>query len=89
VRFLVVEGSCALAHALVDQDSFLPCATQRYHQLFMPALQLVAAMLASLGTKHTTANHQVGHECYDWFVCVVLIRLLRPSSFCPATETRS
>ncbi|KAH0834004.1 hypothetical protein J3R83DRAFT_11240 [Lanmaoa asiatica] len=44
--------------SFMDQDSFLPSAIQRYHQLFMPALQLVVAMLASLGTKHTTANNQ-------------------------------
>ncbi|KAF8130340.1 nucleoporin Nup186/Nup192/Nup205 [Boletus edulis] len=44
--------------SFMDQDSFLPRAIQRYHQLFMPALQLVVAMLASLGTKHTTANNQ-------------------------------
>jgi nuclear pore complex protein Nup205 len=52
-----------LAYGGVDQDSFLPSAIQRYHQLFMPALQLVVAMLASLGTKHTTANNQVGGTC--------------------------
>ncbi|KAG8215255.1 hypothetical protein J3R82DRAFT_8809, partial [Butyriboletus roseoflavus] len=45
--------------SFMDQDSFLPSAVQRYHQLFMPALQLVVAMLASLGTKHTTANNQL------------------------------
>ncbi|KIJ60466.1 hypothetical protein HYDPIDRAFT_98637 [Hydnomerulius pinastri MD-312] len=44
--------------SFMDQDSFLPSAIQRYHQLFMPALQLVVAMLASLGTKHATASHQ-------------------------------
>jgi hypothetical protein len=42
-----------------DQDTFLPSAIQRYHQLFMPVLQLVHGMLASLGTKHSTAAHQV------------------------------
>ncbi|KAI6142345.1 nucleoporin Nup186/Nup192/Nup205 [Pisolithus tinctorius] len=44
--------------SFMDRDSFLPSAIQRYHQLFMPALQLVVAMLASLGIKHTTASHQ-------------------------------
>ncbi|KAG9311043.1 hypothetical protein JVU11DRAFT_8941 [Chiua virens] len=44
--------------SFMDQDSFLPSAIQRYHQLFMPALQLVVAILASLGTKHTTAHNQ-------------------------------
>ncbi|KAI0744751.1 nucleoporin Nup186/Nup192/Nup205 [Earliella scabrosa] len=44
--------------AFLDRDSFLPSAVQRYHQLFMPALQLVSGMLLSLGPKHTTAtNH--------------------------------
>jgi hypothetical protein len=42
-----------------DQDSFLPSAIQRYHQLFMPALQLVAAMLTTLGAQHATASSQV------------------------------
>ncbi|KIK97850.1 hypothetical protein PAXRUDRAFT_824522 [Paxillus rubicundulus Ve08.2h10] len=44
--------------SFMDQNSFLPSAIQRYHQLFMPALQLVVAVLASLGTKHASANHQ-------------------------------
>ncbi|KAI0651312.1 nucleoporin Nup186/Nup192/Nup205 [Trametes meyenii] len=44
--------------AFLDRDSFLPSAVQRYHQLFMPALQLVSGMLITLGQKHTTAaNH--------------------------------
>ncbi|KAI0742693.1 nucleoporin Nup186/Nup192/Nup205 [Daedaleopsis nitida] len=44
--------------AFLDRDSFLPSAVQRYHQLSMPALQLVSGMLISLGPKHTTAaNH--------------------------------
>lgn len=44
--------------SFMDQDSFLPSAIQRYHQLFMPALQLVAAMLTTLGTQHATASSQ-------------------------------
>ncbi|KAH7882163.1 nucleoporin Nup186/Nup192/Nup205 [Phlebopus sp. FC_14] len=44
--------------SFLDRDSFLPPAIQRYHQLFMPALQLVVSMLASLGTTHATASHQ-------------------------------
>ncbi|KAF9556462.1 hypothetical protein CPC08DRAFT_641486 [Agrocybe pediades] len=44
--------------SFIDQDSFLPSAIQRYHQLFMPALQVVDGLLATLGSKHTTANHQ-------------------------------
>lgn len=45
-----------------DQDTFLPSAIQRYHQLFMPVLQLVQGMVATLGPKHTTAAHQVCHS---------------------------
>ncbi|KAJ6461668.1 nucleoporin Nup186/Nup192/Nup205 [Mycena sanguinolenta] len=41
-----------------DQDSFLPSAIHRCHQLFMPALQLVDVMLATLGTKHATVSNQ-------------------------------
>jgi nuclear pore complex protein Nup205 len=42
-----------------EQDSFLPSAIQRYHQLFMPALQLVYGVLATLGPQHVTAANQV------------------------------
>ena len=49
----------------------MPSAIQRYHQLFMPALQLVVAMLASLSTKHMTANNQVrGPFCSVIHVCL-------------------
>ncbi|KAK7682411.1 hypothetical protein QCA50_014616 [Cerrena zonata] len=41
-----------------ERDSFLPGAIQRYHQLLIPALQLVAAILFTSGPKHTTANQQ-------------------------------
>ncbi|TFK37612.1 nucleoporin Nup186/Nup192/Nup205 [Crucibulum laeve] len=44
--------------SFMDQDSFLPSAVQRYHQLFMPALQAVDGILAVLGSKHTTATNQ-------------------------------
>ncbi|KAJ7777509.1 nucleoporin Nup186/Nup192/Nup205 [Mycena maculata] len=44
--------------SFMDQDSFLPSAIHRYHQLFMPALQLVDGMLATLGTKHATVSSQ-------------------------------
>ena len=54
----LVPCSLLLKHVL-DQDSFLPSAIQRYHQLFMPALQVVDGLLATLGSKHATANHQV------------------------------
>ncbi|KAJ7082267.1 hypothetical protein B0H15DRAFT_994091 [Mycena belliarum] len=41
-----------------NQDSSLPSAIHRYHQLSMPALQLVDGMLATLGTKHATSSNQ-------------------------------
>ncbi|KAJ7279033.1 hypothetical protein C8J57DRAFT_1434189 [Mycena rebaudengoi] len=44
--------------SFMDQDSFLPSAIHRYHQLFMPALQFVDGMLATLGTKHATVSNQ-------------------------------
>ncbi|KAJ7058139.1 nucleoporin Nup186/Nup192/Nup205 [Mycena amicta] len=44
--------------SFIDRDSFLPSAIQRYHQLLMPALQLVDGMLATLGNKHATASNQ-------------------------------
>ncbi|KII84114.1 hypothetical protein PLICRDRAFT_702060 [Plicaturopsis crispa FD-325 SS-3] len=44
--------------SFMDQDSFLPSAVHRYHQLFMPALQVVNGILAVLGSKHTTAAQQ-------------------------------
>lgn len=42
----------------VDRDSFLPSAIQRYHQLLIPALQVVAGVLVTLGSKHSTAVNQ-------------------------------
>ncbi|KAF9445985.1 hypothetical protein P691DRAFT_777187 [Macrolepiota fuliginosa MF-IS2] len=45
--------------SFIDQDSFLPSAVQRYHQLFMPALQVVSGLLATLGSKHSTVTNQV------------------------------
>lgn len=42
-----------------DNDSFLPSAIARYHQLFMPALQVVDGILAILGSKHATATKHV------------------------------
>ncbi|KAH9922299.1 nucleoporin Nup186/Nup192/Nup205 [Epithele typhae] len=44
--------------AFLDRDGFLPSAVQRYHQLFLPALQLAAGMLVTLGERHTTAANQ-------------------------------
>ncbi|THU93859.1 hypothetical protein K435DRAFT_829411 [Dendrothele bispora CBS 962.96] len=44
--------------SFVDHDTFLASAVQRYHQLFMPSLQVVNSMLATLGSKHATVCHQ-------------------------------
>ncbi|EKM52358.1 uncharacterized protein PHACADRAFT_164266 [Phanerochaete carnosa HHB-10118-sp] len=44
--------------AFLDRDSFLPSAIQRYHQLLVPALQVVTSVLATLGPKHSTAVGQ-------------------------------
>ncbi|KAF6749589.1 nucleoporin Nup186/Nup192/Nup205 [Ephemerocybe angulata] len=44
--------------AFMDNDTFLPSAIARYHQLFMPAIQVVDGILAVLGSKHTTATNQ-------------------------------
>jgi hypothetical protein len=43
----------------LDHDQFLPSATQRYHQLFLPALRLIDAILATLGPGHSFAVNQV------------------------------
>jgi nuclear pore complex protein Nup205 len=51
-----------------DQDTFLPSAIQRYHQLFMPALQLVHGLLSTLGPKHSTAAHQVTFSLVFYFI---------------------
>ena len=42
-----------------DHDNLLPSAIQRYHQLFMPALQLINGILMTLGSKHISATNQV------------------------------
>ncbi|KZT24940.1 hypothetical protein NEOLEDRAFT_1178711 [Neolentinus lepideus HHB14362 ss-1] len=44
--------------AFIDQDSFLPSAIERYHQLFMPALHTVDAILTTLGSQHASASKQ-------------------------------
>jgi len=43
----------------LDHDHFLPSAIQRYHQVVMPALQLVNTILATLGSGHSFAVNQV------------------------------
>lgn len=39
---------------------FLPPATERYHQLLLPALQLLVAVLATMGRENTTVLNRVG-----------------------------
>ncbi|KAH9976638.1 nucleoporin Nup186/Nup192/Nup205 [Lactifluus volemus] len=55
-RVLPVLADCDFLDTLpevdqsfIDHDHFLPSAIQRYHQLFLPALQLIDAILATLG----------------------------------------
>ncbi|TFK47235.1 hypothetical protein OE88DRAFT_1811406 [Heliocybe sulcata] len=47
-----------LNQAFIDQDDFLPSAIEQYHQLFMPALQTVNAILTTLGSQHASASKQ-------------------------------
>ncbi|KAI8972576.1 nucleoporin Nup186/Nup192/Nup205 [Trametes punicea] len=62
--------------AFLDLDSFLPSAVQRYHQLFMPALQLVSGMLITLGPKHTTAaNHALQFLSSHRDTAVILLKM--------------
>ena len=49
---------CSLMCRL-DHDHFLPSAIRRYHQLLMPALQLIDTILATLGSGHSFAVNQV------------------------------
>ncbi|EPQ55766.1 hypothetical protein GLOTRDRAFT_115998 [Gloeophyllum trabeum ATCC 11539] len=65
VQLLRVLGQCdfldarpELNQAFIDQDDFLPSAIERYHQLFMPALQAVEAILVTLGSQHVGAAKQ-------------------------------
>ncbi|GAA5862929.1 hypothetical protein JCM1840_002329 [Sporobolomyces johnsonii] len=42
----------------MDFDGFLPPATERHHQLLLPALQLVVGTLVSFGAETTVATRQ-------------------------------
>lgn len=70
-----------------DQDSFLPSAIQRYHQLFMPVLQLVDGMLATLGAKHSTITNQVKKFLPTNFHLLTFYN--RPLTSCQATAQQS
>ncbi|TFK17228.1 hypothetical protein FA15DRAFT_711024 [Coprinopsis marcescibilis] len=52
------EADQAFMATPLDNDSFLPSAIQRYHQLFTPAVQVVNGIVAILGNKHATASSQ-------------------------------
>lgn len=43
---------------IADFDGFLPAATERHHQLLLPALQLVVGTLVSFGPETTVAARQ-------------------------------
>ncbi|KAI9142102.1 nucleoporin Nup186/Nup192/Nup205 [Paraphysoderma sedebokerense] len=43
----------------VDYEGFLPPATQRYHQLLTPALQLLVGILSSTGRDNATATKRL------------------------------
>lgn len=45
-------------NAVVDHDSFLPPAVDRYHQLLHPTLQLVESVLVTVGAANPDATKQ-------------------------------
>ncbi|KAI5120013.1 hypothetical protein M0805_008474 [Coniferiporia weirii] len=49
----------------LEQDSFLPSAISRYHQLLVPALQLIGALIATVGPKHAVASKQALDFLYN------------------------
>ncbi|KAG1728877.1 nucleoporin Nup186/Nup192/Nup205, partial [Suillus paluster] len=56
-RIFPILSQCEFLDTRPEADqSFM--AIQRYHQIFMPALQLVAGMLTTLGAQHATASSQ-------------------------------
>jgi nuclear pore complex protein Nup205 len=55
----------------LDHDHFLPSAIQRYHQLFLPALQLIDAILATLGPGHLFAVNQVEDGFFFWLTVLI------------------
>jgi nuclear pore complex protein Nup205 len=44
---------------LVGDDDFLPPTHVRFHQLLMPALQVVSSLLGTLGSSHVSIGNQV------------------------------
>jgi nuclear pore complex protein Nup205 len=51
---------------VLDHDHFLPSAIQRYHQLLLPALQLVNTILATLGPGHSIAVNHVRNNILSY-----------------------
>jgi len=45
----------------LDSTPFIPDTTQRFHQIFFPALQLSSTMLTALGSKHRAGCSEVVH----------------------------
>ena len=43
----------------LDSTPFIPDTTQRFHQIFFPALQLSSTMLTALGSKHRAGCSEV------------------------------
>src|SRR5882757_6345951 len=67
--FIGMPRSLLRQHSLIwwlDHDHFLPSAIQRYHQLFVPALQLVNTILATLGSGHSFAVNQVRYNIFSY-----------------------
>ncbi|GAA5919036.1 hypothetical protein JCM1841_003712 [Sporobolomyces salmonicolor] len=68
----------------MDFDGFLPPATERHHQLLLPALQLVVGTLVSFGAETTVATRQA-HA----FIAGQRENLLIALKDCAATQTVS
>jgi hypothetical protein len=74
----------------IDGSGFLPAAIHRYHQLLMPAIQVVAGILGTLGQDHAAAGDQtldfmITHR--DVFV-VILKANISPRSLEGMRETQ-
>jgi len=52
----------SLTSLFTDDNSFLPTPIQRYHQLLLPALQLIDSVLSSASVSSTAAAKQVRFE---------------------------
>lgn len=59
VRRLATGVEAVLTGCGADFDGFLPPATERHHQLLLPALQLVVGALVSFGAETAVAARHV------------------------------